>query len=101
MANESERKVMATKELTFNKPNQRIDQRVRTYRFFGLTIDRENFKFNIKDTSFDNAYSKLWKMVDPNYVWKITVEFPGKDNGTGYEAGRIKELPVSEAQRKH
>jgi|TARA_R110002072_G_scaffold45292_1_gene126108 hypothetical protein len=89
------------KTITVNPVNNRIDQRYSTYRFFGHTINKEEFKFNVKSHTYQDAVRQLWKMLDPNYVWRLNCEMPGRDYGTYYSPGNTRSISMIEHQNKN
>ena len=71
------------------------------YRFFGHTINKEEFKFSVKAYSYKDAASELFRMLNVNYVWLLNCEMPGKHSHMNYHAGKTHSIDLTKYQKKN
>ncbi len=102
------------KTVYMNKPKT-VDYLKRTFRFFGYTVDKERFTFNIKSHNYENSITDLFEKLNPNSIWQLNCELPGhiknlkyfdamgkEQEKTEHEAGKVKSIPMFKYQgRKH
>ena len=81
--------------------SSRIDKNLLKYRFFGHTINKEEFKFNVKAYDYKGAVAELFKMLNPNYVWLLNCEMPGKHSYMNYKAGSTRAIDLTKYQNKN
>ena len=89
------------KTVELNIVSKRIDKNLLKYRFFGHTINKEEFKFNVKAYDYKRAVSELFKMLNPNYVWLLNCEMPGKHSYMNYKAGSTRAIDLTKYQNKN
>jgi|TARA_R110001592_G_scaffold231819_1_gene489043 hypothetical protein len=89
------------KQQIVNPVDNRIDRQNLKFRFFGYTINKEEFKFNVNSYDYKAAVTYLWKMLDPNYVWILNCEMPGRDHGHYYEPGNTRSISLVSHQNKN
>ena len=89
------------KTVELNKASNRIDKNLLKYRFFGHTINKEEFKFNIKAYSYRDATADLFRILNINYIWLLNCEMPGKHFSKHYEAGKTHSINLTKHQIKN
>jgi|13_taG_2_1085334.scaffolds.fasta_scaffold145739_2 hypothetical protein len=89
------------KTVELNKVSNRIDKGLLKYRFFGHTINKEEFKFNIKAYSYRDATSDLFRMLNVNYIWLLNCEMPGRHSHMNYHAGKTHSIDLIKYQQKN
>jgi len=89
------------KTVELNTVSKRIDKNLLKYRFFGHTINKEEFKFNIKAYSYRDATADLFKMLNVNYIWLLNCEMPGKHFSKHYAAGKTHSIDLTKHQNKN
>ena len=89
------------KTVELNKVSNRIDKGLLKYRFFGHTINKEEFKFSVKAYSYRDAASELFRMLNVNYVWLLNCEMPGKHSHMNYHAGKTHSIDLTKYQKKN
>ena len=89
------------KTVELNIVSKRIDKNFLKYRFFGYTINKEEFKFNIKAYSYRDATADLFRMLNINYIWLLNCEMPGKHYPNNYKAGSTRSIDLTKHQNKN
>ena len=65
------------------------------------TINKEEFKFNIKAYSYRDATADLFRMLNINYIWLLNCEMPGKHFPNNYVAGKTHSIDLTKHQKKN
>lgn len=89
------------KTVELNKVSNRIDKGLLKYRFFGHTINKEEFKFNVKAYNYKDAIGDLFKMFNPNYIWLLNCEMPGRHTHMNYHAGKTHSIDLTKYNKKN